>query len=117
MNRLAHKSQNAARRANRVRTVIKGTPERPRLSVNISNLHITAQIIDDSVGKTLAYASTVGLAATGTKTEQAALVGKDLAAKAKKAKVGKVAFDRGSRKYHGRIKALADAAREGGLEF
>ncbi|MBX4188662.1 50S ribosomal protein L18, partial [Candidatus Saccharibacteria bacterium] len=91
--------------------------ERPRLSVNISNLHITAQIIDDSQGKTLAYASTVGQSATGTKTDQAALVGKDLAVKAKKAKVTKVAFDRGSRKYHGRIKALADAARESGLEF
>jgi len=117
MNRLAHKTQNAARRAARVRTVIKGTTERPRLSVNISNLHITAQIIDDTKGVTLAYASTVGKEITGSRTEQAAQVGKDIAAKAKKAKVSKVALDRGRRAYHGRIKALADAAREAGLEF
>ncbi|HET7528829.1 MAG TPA: 50S ribosomal protein L18 [Candidatus Saccharimonadales bacterium] len=117
MNRLEHKSQNAARRAQRVRTVIKGTPERPRLSVNISNLHVTAQIIDDTKGVTLAYASTVGKNIGGSKTEQAAQIGKDIAAKAKKAKVNKVAMDRGSRQYHGRVKALADAAREGGLEF
>lgn len=117
MNRLAHKSQNAARRAQRVRTVVKGTSKRPRLSVHISNMHVTAQIIDDTKGITLAYASTVGKDISGNKTEQAAQVGKEIAAKAKKAKVSKVAMDRGSRQYHGRIKALADAAREGGLEF
>lgn len=117
MNRLAHKSKNAARRAARVRTVVKGTPERPRLSVNISNLHITAQIINDSQGVTLAYASTVGKDVSGTRIEQAAQVGKDIAAKAKKAKVSKVAMDRGRRAYHGRVKALADAARQAGLEF
>ena len=117
MNRLALKSQNIARRANRVRTVVKGAPERPRLSVHISNLHITAQIIDDSVGKTLAYASTIGKDVSGTKAEKAATVGAEIATKAKKAKVKQVAFDRGSRKYHGRVKALADAARKEGLEF
>jgi large subunit ribosomal protein L18 len=117
MNRIAHKSMNASRRASRVRTIVKGTPQRPRLSVHISNLHITAQVIDDSAGKTLAYATTVGKSAAGSKTEQAALVGKEIAAKAKKAKVKAVAFDRGSRKYHGRIKALADAARAEGMEF
>lgn len=117
MNRLDKISQNADRRAQRVRTVVKGTPERPRLSVNISNLHVTAQIIDDTKSVTLAYASTVGKSVSGSKTEQAVQVGKDIAAKAKKAKVNKVVMDRGSRKYHGRIKALADAAREGGLEF
>ena len=117
MNRLALKSKSAARRANRVRTVIQGTPERPRLSVHVSNLHITAQIIDDSQGKTLAYASTVGKKLTGTKTELAGQIGKEIAAKAKKAKLNKVAFDRGRRQYHGRIKALADAARTQGLEF
>jgi len=117
MNRLAHKSQNASRRASRVRTIVKGTAERPRLSVFISNLHVTAQIIDDSTGKTLAYATTVGKDASGNKTQQAEQVGKDIAAKAKKAKVKAVAFDRGSRKYHGRIKALADAARAEGMEF
>jgi large subunit ribosomal protein L18 len=117
MNRLAHKSQNSARRANRVRTVVKGAPDRPRLSVHISNLHITAQVIDDTSGKTLAYASTIGKSLTGNRTDKAAQFGKDIAAAAKKAKVKLVAFDRGSRKYHGRIKALADAARKEGLEF
>jgi large subunit ribosomal protein L18 len=100
-----------------VRTIVKGTAERPRLSVFISNLHVTAQIIDDSTGKTLAYATTVGKEASGNKTQRAEQVGKDIAAKAKKAKVKAVAFDRGSRKYHGRIKALADAARAEGMEF
>lgn len=117
MNRLAHKSQNSSRRAARVRTVVKGTSERPRLSVNISNLHVTAQIIDDTKGVTLAYATTVGKSAAGNKTEQAAQVGKDIAIKAKKARISAVMFDRGARKYHGRVKALADAARQEGLEF
>jgi large subunit ribosomal protein L18 len=117
MNRLALKSKSAERRASRVRTVVQGTPDRPRLSVHVSNLHITAQIIDDSQGKTLAYASTVGKKLTGNKTELAAQIGKEIAAKAKKAKLNKVAFDRGRRQYHGRIKALADAARTEGLEF
>lgn len=117
MNRLGLKTKNAQRRANRVRTVVKGSPERPRLSVHISNLHITAQIIDDSTGKTLAYASTVGKSLSGNRTDKAAQVGKDIATAAKKAKIKQVAFDRGSRKYHGRIKALADAARKEGLEF
>jgi len=117
MNRLVHKNKNAANRAHRVRTVVKGSTERPRLSVHISNLHVTAQIIDDSAGKTLAYASTVGKDTAGSKTDRAAVVGKEIANKAKKAKVKRVSFDRGSRKYHGRIKALADAARKEGLEF
>lgn len=117
MNKVATKKKNAGRRANRTRTVVKAAASRPRLSVNISNLHITAQIIDDSEGKTLAYASTVGKDATGSKTERAATIGKEIATKAKKAKVKQVAFDRGSRKYHGRVKALADAARKEGLEF
>ena len=117
MNRLTLKSKSAERRANRVRTVVQGTPDRPRLSVHVSNLHITAQIIDDSKGKTLAYASTVGQKLTGNKTELAGQIGKEIATKAKKAKLNKVAFDRGRRQYHGRIKALADAARGEGLEF
>lgn len=117
MNRLALKSKNASRRANRVRTVVQGGPQRPRLSVHISNLHVTAQVIDDSTGKTLAYASTVGKDSLGSKTERAAAVGAEIATKAKKAKIKQVAFDRGRRRYHGRIKALADAARKEGLEF
>jgi large subunit ribosomal protein L18 len=117
MNRLALKRKNAARRSYRVRTVLRSVPDRPRLSVNISNLHVTAQIIDDAVGKTLAYASTVGKDMPGTKTERAAAIGKEIATKAKKKKVGEVACDRGRRRYHGRIQALAEAARKEGLEF
>lgn len=117
MNNLEHKKMNAGRRANRVRAVVSGTTERPRLAVKVSNLHITAQLIDDSTGKTLAYTTTVGQKATGTMTEKAAWVGSELAKKAKKAKVTKAVFDRASRKYHGRVKALADAARENGMEF
>jgi large subunit ribosomal protein L18 len=117
MNRLTHKKENIAKRAHRVRTVISGTANRPRLSVHVSNMHVSAQIIDDTIGKTLAYATTVGGKQAGTMVERAALVGKDIATKAKKAKVNKVVFDRGAKKFHGRVKALADAAREGGLEF
>jgi large subunit ribosomal protein L18 len=117
MDRLLHKSQNAQRRAQRVRTVVRGTSERPRLSVNISNLHVTAQIIDDTRGVTLAYSSTVGQKIDSNKTKQAEFVGKDIAAKAKKAKLKRVALDRGRRQYHGRLKALADAARAEGLEL
>lgn len=117
MNYLVHKRQNAARRANRVRTVVRGTGERPRMSVNISNLHISAQIIDDEKQKTLAYVTTVGQKINGSMTERAVWVGSEIAKKAKKAKVSTVVLDRGRRKYHGRIKNLAEAAREGGLEF
>ena len=104
-------------RANRTRAKIHGTAERPRLSVNISNLHVTAQIIDDDKGATLAYATTVGSKDKGSKTELAAKIGSEIAKKAKKAKIEKVVFDRGSRLYAGRLSALADAARKEGLEF
>ena len=117
MNRLDHKKKNAQRRAHRVRATVTGTAERPRMAVKVSNLHITVQLIDDVSGKTLAYATTVGQKLPGTMTEKAANVGVDIAKKAKKAKVSSVVFDRSSRKYHGRVKALADAARENGLEF
>lgn len=108
---------NIALRKNRVRSTVSGTAERPRLTVSISNLHISAQIIDDVAGKTLAAATTVGTKAKGTMTEKAAIVGKDIAAKAKKAKVTAVVFDRNGRRYAGRLKSLADAARKEGLEF
>lgn len=110
------------RRHNRVRRHVVGTPERPRLDVFRSLRHIYAQVIDDSHGHTLASASTVdpevreqlqGLA----KTEQASVVGKVLAERALGQGIKKVVFDRGGYKYHGRVKALATAAREGGLEF
>lgn len=117
MDRLKHKTRNALRRAHRTRTVVRGTAERPRLSVNVSNLHVTAQIIDDETGKTLAYATSVGQKLEDNLTKKAAWVGADIAKKAKKAKVSKVAFDKGAHKFHGRVKTLADAAREGGLEF
>jgi large subunit ribosomal protein L18 len=117
MSRLTQKTLNASRRANRVRKFTVGIKDRPRLSVNVSNAHISAQIIDDSEGKTLAYVTTVGQKQTGTMSEKAAWVGKEIATKAKKARVSRVVFDRGSRLYHGRVKALADSARENGLEF
>lgn len=104
-------------RTNRTRAKIHGTAERPRLTVHFSNLHITAQVIDDDKKVTLAYATTVGAKMTGTKTEKAAKIGEEIAKKAKAAKVKKVVFDRGSKLYAGRMTALADAARKEGLEF
>lgn len=104
-------------RKNRVRSKVSGSAERPRLSVTISNLHVSAQLIDDVAGKTLAAATTVGSKAAGTLTEKAAVVGKEIAAKAKKAKVTTVVFDRNGRRYAGRLKSLAEAARKEGLEF
>lgn len=117
MDYLKHKRQSAQRRAKRVRSTVSGTPERPRLAVHVSNLHVTAQIIDDSRSMTLAYATTVGQKVEGNLTAKAAWVGEQIAVKAKKTKVSKVVFDRSGRKYHGRVKTLADAARKGGLEF
>ena len=104
-------------RANRTRAKIHGTAERPRLTVHFSNLHITAQIIDDDKKTTLAYATTVGAKMAGTKMEKAAKIGEEIAKKAKTAKIKKVVFDRGSKLYAGRMSALADAARKEGLEF
>ena len=108
---------NSVFRANRTRAKIHGTADRPRLSVHISNKHIIAQIIDDDSGKTLAYATTVGSKAKGSKKELAASVGKEIATSAKKAKIKAVVFDRGAKLYAGRLSALADAARKEGLEF
>lgn len=108
---------NSVFRAKRTRAKIHGTAERPRLSVHISNAHITAQLINDDAGKTLAYATTVGNKLTGSKTEKAAVIGKEIADKAKKAKIKTVVFDRGAKLYAGRMAALADAARKEGLEF
>ncbi len=107
------------RRHRRVRRKIVGTAERPRLAVHRSNRGIEAQLIDDVDGRTLASAGHIGLPKSfkGSKTEQAAEVGKLLAAAAKKAGIETVVFDRGGYLYHGRVKALADGAREGGLKF
>jgi len=104
-------------RAKRTRAKIHGTKEQPRLTVNFSNQHIVAQIINDDEGKTLAYATTVGSKLTGSKTEKAAKIGEEIAKKAKTAKIKKVVFDRGSKLYAGRMSALAEAARKEGLEF
>ena len=107
------------RRHRRVRGKVRGTAQRPRLMVFRSNRGIFAQLVDDDAGKTLAASSWIGLpkAFKGDKTEQAAEVGKQIAAVAKKAGVERVVFDRGGYLYHGRVKALADGAREGGLTF
>lgn len=104
-------------RANRTRAKIHGTAERPRLSVHVSNQNITAQIINDDNGTTLAYATTVGTKTTGSMTEKASKIGTEIAKSAKKAKIQKVVFDRGSKLYAGRMSALADTARKEGLEF
>lgn len=118
MGKMTQKIASRLLRKNRVRSTVIGTAERPRLSVYLSNMHVHAQIIDDSTGKTLVSSTSVTTKeAKGTISEKAAWVGKDIAAKAKKVKVTKVVFDHNGRKYHGRLKSLADAAREGGLEF
>ncbi|HSX41549.1 MAG TPA: 50S ribosomal protein L18 [Candidatus Saccharimonadales bacterium] len=101
----------------RTRAKVIGTPERPRLSVKVTNKNLTSQIIDDTKGKTLAFATTVKTDAKGTMTEKAAWLGAQIAVAAKQAKVKHVVFDRGSRIYHGRLSACADAARKAGLEF
>jgi large subunit ribosomal protein L18 len=117
------KAQRLERRQFRTRKNVFGTPERPRLSVFRSDKHIYAQLVDDFQGKTLAsVASTDGEVRgadlkNGGNVAAAKKVGAAIAAKAKAAGITKVAFDRGGRMYHGRIKALADAAREGGLKF
>ena len=103
-------------RANRTRAKIHGTKERPRLTVHISNLNVTAQIINDDTMTTLAYATTVGKKMTGTMSEKAAQIGTEIAKLAKKANISKVVFDRGSRLYAGRMSSLAEAARKEGLE-
>ena len=112
------KPQARARRHRRIRGKVSGTAERPRLAVYRSNKGISAQLIDDLEGKTLAAASWINLKnAKGNKTDQASEVGKLLAANAKTAGLDKCVFDRGGYLYHGRVKALAEGAREGGLEF
>ena len=107
------------RRHRRVRGRVSGTAERPRLVVTRSNRGIAAQLVDDTTGKTLASASWLQVAKSfkGNKTAQAAEVGKLLSAGAKQAKIERAVFDRGGYLYHGRVKALAEAAREGGLTF
>ncbi|UDM32379.1 50S ribosomal protein L18 [Lentilactobacillus laojiaonis] len=111
------KNKNRKRRHSRVRSKISGTAERPRLNVFRSNKNIYAQVIDDVEGVTLVSASTLDLENGGNKTEQATSVGKMIAERAAAKNIKNVVFDRGGYIYHGRVKALADAARENGLEF
>lgn len=112
------KKQAFERRRRRVRAKIIGTAQRPRLSVFASNKHIVAQIIDDTKGNTLAFATDLNIkTAKGNKTDKAKLVGAEVAKQAKAKKVQEVVFDRAGKLYHGRVQALADAAREAGLKF
>ena len=104
-------------RHNRVRSVISGTADRPRLSVYRANRHIYAQLIDDNHGKTLVSASSMEVKKKDKKVNLAAEVGKLLAQKASDKKISSAVFDRGGFAYHGRVKALAEGAREGGLKF
>ena len=114
-------AQNArARRAFRLRKKISGTPSRPRLVVSRSSRHLFVQVIDDTTSQTIAYASTMEADlrnASGDKTDKSKQVGALIAERAKKAGISTVVFDRAGNKYHGRIAAVADSARENGLEF
>lgn len=103
------------RRALRTRIKIKGTAVRPRLSVVISNTNVYAQLIDDEAGKTVLESNSAKSSAK-TLSEKAVFVGKEIAERAHKAKINEVVFDRGSKKFHGRMKAVADSARESGLK-
>ncbi len=105
------------RRQVRTRSKISGTAARPRLSVAITNKHVIAQLIDDESAKTLGYSTSAGQKLPAALTERAIWVGTDIAKQALSAKIKQVVFDRGARRYHGRVKSLAEAARTGGLEF
>lgn len=117
MSDITKKLTNRVSRMNRTRAGIHGTQERPRLSVTISNSHISAQIINDDTHTTLVSASTLGKKSAGTMTDRATVIGEEIAKLAKAKKINKVVYDRGNKKYHGRVKALAEAARKNGLEF
>jgi large subunit ribosomal protein L18 len=118
MKQHALKIQNQLRRKQRIRKTVAGTTSRPRLSVYISNMHVSAQIINDESQQTIVAATTIGAKdAKGSLTDKAIWVGTEIGRKAKKAKIPCVVLDRNGKLYHGRIKALADAARAEGLEF
>ena len=112
-------AEGRTKRKKRIRKKMSGTPERPRLSVFRSTVHIYAQVIDDTTGKTLAATSTLqkDVSSDGNKTDQAKAVGEAIAKACKAAGVSQVVFDRNGFLYHGRIRALADAARGAGLDF
>ncbi len=114
--KINHRSSAAAKRKLRVSSKVRGTSERPRLQVFRSNKSIYLQVIDDSQGKTLAAASSLTVKVKGTKTEKSQAIAKALAEKLQKAKITKLVFDRGSYKYHGRVRAVAEVMREQGVE-
>ena len=115
MSNLEKKLLNKTLRKNRVRAKVHGTAERPRLTVTISNVHVSAKVIDDESGRTLASSTTVGGKESGTLTEKAAGIGTDIAKKTIKGGIKAVVFDRNGRRYAGRLKALADNVREEGI--
>jgi large subunit ribosomal protein L18 len=120
MTQLASRGAARQKRHDRIRLRLEGSASRPRLAVFRSNIHIYAQVIDDASGRTLAAASTLEKELRGSKqskVEEAAVIGRLLAERAKSAGVERVVFDRAGFRYHGRIKSLADAAREAGLDF
>ena len=120
MTTVASRGASRRKRHDRIRLTMAGTAERPRLAVFRSLNHIYAQVIDDASGTTLAAASTVEKELRGsraTKSEEAAVIGRLIAERSKAAGIGRVVFDRAGFRYHGRIKSLADAARESGLDF
>lgn len=119
MDRLLKKQKNVAQRKWKARMRIRGSAERPRLTVFVSGQHVSAQLIDDDAKHTIVSSATVGQGTkvNGTMTDKAVHVGTDIAKKAKKAKIKRVVFDRNGKLYHGRVKALAEAARAEGLEF
>ncbi len=117
MHNARNKEQKKARRIARVRAIVRGSAERPRFTVRRTLSHMYAQVIDDVTGKTLAAASDQEVSMKGTKTEVAAEVGKLIAERALARQVTSVVFDRRDKKFHGRVKALADAARAAGLNF
>lgn len=117
-NRLKSVQDQRQRRINRVSKNLRGTAERPRLKVSISNQHVRALLIDDDAQKTIAAVTTVGKkSAKGSLTDKAAWTGAEIAKTAQKHKIKRVIFDRGYKRYHGRVKQLAESAREAGLEF
>jgi large subunit ribosomal protein L18 len=115
MTKINHNKTKAEKRTRRVRAKVRGTAERPRLNVFRSNKNISLQVINDEAGKTIAAASSLTEKVKGNKTEQAREIAKILVTKLKTAKVTKLVFDRGGYKYHGRVRAVAEAMREAGM--
>ena len=115
--KLSHKKKLLQKRRWRIRKKVKGTAERPRLTVRFTNKHIHVQVIDDTVGKTVAAASSIGIDSIKGNIAGSETMGKSIAEKAVAAGITSVVFDRAGRRYHGVVKAFADAARAGGLTF